>query len=329
MLPQEQQQQQQQQQSQTRAKSKINPFMPSSIKPRMSFERRRWAHIFPLRSDGTPIYAHINWTTVRTNNNNNNNGELGGTSSSADNVNLVSPPLPPQQPPHFATSRTSGSSNILSINTNVSLYANDKVSPPIHQQPHQHQQHQQVSASSTQSQSGGGGAKKLGRQYSGGANSNKYKFNVIINKENWDTLNNESESMATMKTGVAWKSLTMPACLPLTTDFFPNKNAWNKNFACSSNYSLLLDDIREQYGYNNFEYSSKITMAQVFTELVGHRLALGFQMVVPKDTFNTSASKITLFLGSFNLKERKKGTFNGTPPAKKKSKNFASLECQI
>ena len=28
----------------------------------MSFERRRWAHTFPLRSDGTPIFQH--WTSV-------------------------------------------------------------------------------------------------------------------------------------------------------------------------------------------------------------------------------------------------------------------------
>jgi len=43
--------------------SKVNPFAPSSFKPRMSFERRRWAHTFPLRSDGTPIFQH--WTSVR------------------------------------------------------------------------------------------------------------------------------------------------------------------------------------------------------------------------------------------------------------------------
>ena len=41
---------------------KVNPFKPSSYKPKMSFERRRWAHTFPLRSDGTPIFQH--WTSV-------------------------------------------------------------------------------------------------------------------------------------------------------------------------------------------------------------------------------------------------------------------------
>lgn len=40
----------------------INPFSPSTIKVRMSFDRRRFAHLFPLRSDGTPIFQH--WMTV-------------------------------------------------------------------------------------------------------------------------------------------------------------------------------------------------------------------------------------------------------------------------
>lgn len=45
----------------------------------------------------------------------------------------------------------------------------------------------------------------------------------------------------------------------------------------------MLDEIREQYGCPQNEH--KISMEQVFYELVGHRLAMGFQMVVPKDTF--------------------------------------------
>jgi len=53
----------------------------------------------------------------------------------------------------------------------------------------------------------------------------------------------------------------MPACLPLTTDFFPKKTTWSKMFAISSDYSLLLDEIREQYGYNN--QNSKISIEQV------------------------------------------------------------------
>jgi DEP domain-containing protein 5 len=86
---------------QKRVKSKVNPFQPSSIRPKMSFERRRWAHTFPLRSDGTPIYQH--WISVRpypeystTNNNsqvssvfsnNNNNNIINSTTTPALNTN--------------------------------------------------------------------------------------------------------------------------------------------------------------------------------------------------------------------------------------------------
>ena len=102
--------------------------------------------------------------------------------------------------------------------------------------------------------------------------------------------------MATMKTGVAWKSLTIPSCLPLTTDFFPSKN-FKKNFLCSSNYTLLLDDdIREQYGYSNYgSEQNKIPMEKVFNDLVGHRLAMGFQMVVSKNNKDNNSSSSFMY----------------------------------
>lgn len=51
-------------------KTKLNPFMPSSIKQRISSQRRPWAHIFPLRSDGSPLLDH--WFSVK------NNGPAAG-----------------------------------------------------------------------------------------------------------------------------------------------------------------------------------------------------------------------------------------------------------
>jgi len=66
------------------ATSKVNPFAPSSFKPRMSFERRRWAHTFPLRSDGTPIFQH--WTTVQ----GQSDPILSPISSSLSNNNVMS-----------------------------------------------------------------------------------------------------------------------------------------------------------------------------------------------------------------------------------------------
>jgi hypothetical protein len=128
----------------------------------------------------------------------------------------------------------------------------------------------------------------LMKQKQQAVNGASTKNNGTQIKANWE-LSNLDETVTIVKTSVAWKSLTTPACLPLTTDFFPNRETWNKKFSCSSAYSLLLDEIREQYGYTNYQYHNKITMAQVFNELVGHRLAMGFQIVVPKNTFTYSS----------------------------------------
>ena len=209
-----------------RIKSKINPFMPSTIKPRMSFERRRWAHIFPLRSDGTIIFP--NWTQVKTN----------------SNLLEMNPPL--------------------ASDNNSQAQISNHISPPL----------SKISPLGTANNSGGGigsiggiGGLKMGRQASGGANStNKI---AVINKENFDTMMGSNENLnlnsansaynlmmmmssssnggggmysATMKTGVAWKSLTMPACLPLTTDCCPSKKRWNNNFSLLSHYRLLLGE---------------------------------------------------------------------------------------
>lgn len=66
---------------------KVNPFTPSASKPKMSFERRRWVHAFPLRSDGTPIYQH--WTTVQTQNEFDNPSPIG--ESYSEDIKNVSP----------------------------------------------------------------------------------------------------------------------------------------------------------------------------------------------------------------------------------------------
>lgn len=63
--------------------------MPSSITQRMSSQRRPWAHIFPLRSDGTPMFPH--WTTVKSNNDMFNSNEFSNrnfsTGSAGSNLN--------------------------------------------------------------------------------------------------------------------------------------------------------------------------------------------------------------------------------------------------
>ena len=73
------------------APPKCNPFAPSSFAPRMSFERRRWAHAFPLRSDGTPIFQH--WTSVQTQNELESLSPIAASSytNNSDDIRNISP----------------------------------------------------------------------------------------------------------------------------------------------------------------------------------------------------------------------------------------------
>lgn len=79
----------------------------------------------------------------------------------------------------------------------------------------------------------------------------------------------EQEWTPAMTTGVDWKSLTIPACLPITTDYFPDKRSLHNDYVVSD-YTLLPEDI-------SFEISQSertcLTTAEVFTELISQRLA--------------------------------------------------------
>ncbi|KAF2363070.1 Winged helix-turn-helix DNA-binding domain [Trinorchestia longiramus] len=105
-------------------------------------------------------------------------------------------------------------------------------------------------------------------------------------------------------TGVDWKSLTLPACLPITTDFFPSEESIQKDYVVS-NYALLPTDVNEpnrghhdkpEYG-ENVERKllppvfgrTRLTPAQTFSEIVSQRLAQGFQLILPKEETRSSA----------------------------------------
>ncbi|XP_037068810.1 LOW QUALITY PROTEIN: GATOR complex protein Iml1-like [Pollicipes pollicipes] len=77
--------------------------------------------------------------------------------------------------------------------------------------------------------------------------------------------------------GVDWKSLTTPACLPITTDYFPDERSLQKDYLLTE-YSILPDDINspEDAGAAHRQLSTR----EVFTEMVSQRLCQGFQLIV-------------------------------------------------
>ncbi|CAG7725373.1 unnamed protein product [Allacma fusca] len=86
-----------------------------------------------------------------------------------------------------------------------------------------------------------------------------------------------------LTTGVDWKSLTIPACLPITTDYFPDDKSLQIDYVLSE-YSLLPDDVNADYAQQRAVYRTPLTTKQVFFEIVSQRLAQGFQLIVrPKE----------------------------------------------
>lgn len=91
--------------------------------------------------------------------------------------------------------------------------------------------------------------------------------------------------------GVDWKSLTIPACLPLTTDYFPDERSLQVDYLVSD-YSLLPDDVNADYSQQRAVYRRPLNTKEVFVELVSQRLAQGFQLVVRSQSERNAATKV-------------------------------------
>nr|NP_647618.1 increased minichromosome loss 1, isoform B [Drosophila melanogaster]AAN11485.1 increased minichromosome loss 1, isoform B [Drosophila melanogaster] len=89
----------------------------------------------------------------------------------------------------------------------------------------------------------------------------------------------EQEWTPAITTGVDWKSLTIPACLPITTDYFPDKRSLNNDYVISD-YTLLPDDVNHDYAQSRAVYRKPLSTEEVCKEIVSQRLAQGFQLIV-------------------------------------------------
>ncbi|XP_076285697.1 GATOR complex protein Iml1 isoform X7 [Lasioglossum baleicum] len=105
----------------------------------------------------------------------------------------------------------------------------------------------------------------------------------------------EQEWTPALTTGVDWKSLTIPACLPITTDYFPDKRSLQNDYVVSD-YNLLPDDVNTDFAQQRAIYKKPLTTAEVFKELVSQRLAQGFQLIIlptnNKNQSNTPGSAV-------------------------------------
>uniref|UniRef100_A0A3Q1FXX3 DEP domain containing 5, GATOR1 subcomplex subunit n=1 Tax=Acanthochromis polyacanthus TaxID=80966 RepID=A0A3Q1FXX3_9TELE len=75
--------------------------------------------------------------------------------------------------------------------------------------------------------------------------------------------------------GVDWKSLTTPACLPLTTDYFPDRQTLQNDYT-EGCYDLLPHSDLER----REDEAPVMSASQVFEEFICQRLMQGYQIIV-------------------------------------------------
>ncbi|XP_032803029.2 GATOR1 complex protein DEPDC5 isoform X2 [Petromyzon marinus] len=95
--------------------------------------------------------------------------------------------------------------------------------------------------------------------------------------------------------GVDWKSLTTPACLPLTTDYFPDKQSLQNDYS-EGCYDLLPDTFDADR--SDEECVKRLTTQQVYEEFISQRLMQGYQLIVQPRTSKTNVSTPSLPLSS-------------------------------
>uniref|UniRef100_A0AAR2KKS2 DEP domain-containing protein n=1 Tax=Pygocentrus nattereri TaxID=42514 RepID=A0AAR2KKS2_PYGNA len=186
----------------------INPFAPSRMPMKLTSNRRRWMHTFPVGPSGEAIQIHHQTRQ--------NMAELQGNEQ--------------RDPAHT-------SAELLEL-----AY------------------HEATGRRSASRQTGENG--------------------LYITGGNDDCSGSPASSNSTVPSfcctvGVDWKSLTTPACLPLTTDYFPDRQALQNDYT-EGCYDLLPHTDLERRD----DEAPIMTAPRVFEEFICQRLMQGYQIIV-------------------------------------------------
>uniref|UniRef100_A0A8C9VBS2 DEP domain containing 5, GATOR1 subcomplex subunit n=1 Tax=Scleropages formosus TaxID=113540 RepID=A0A8C9VBS2_SCLFO len=198
----------------------INPFAPSRMPMKLTSNRRRWMHTFPIGPSGEPIQIHHQTRQ--------NMAELQGSEqrdpahTSAELLELAY---------HEATGRRTATRLVGESGFYTGVGTDDLTGSP-------------ASSNST-----GTGSLLLS------APPTVPSFCCTV--------------------GVDWKSLTTPACLPLTTDYFPDRQALQNDYT-EGCYDLLPHTDMDRRD----DDAPVMTAPQVFEEFISQRLMQGYQIIV-------------------------------------------------
>ncbi|KAM7401368.1 hypothetical protein PAMA_005520 [Pampus argenteus] len=205
----------------------INPFTPSRMPMKLTSNRRRWMHTFPVGPSGEAIQIHHQTRQ--------NMAELQGSQqrdpahTSAELLELAY---------HEATGRRTTSRQM----ADNGLYI------------------------------GGGMEEFTG---SPGSNNSGALTNRGSSFEDFSVNGPDPMPSFCCTVGVDWKSLTTPACLPLTTDYFPDWQTLQNDYT-EGCYDLLPHSDLER----REDEAPVMSATQVFEEFICQRLMQGYQIIV-------------------------------------------------
>ncbi|XP_023034077.1 GATOR complex protein Iml1 isoform X3 [Drosophila willistoni] len=293
----------------------INPFDPSHVTIKLTSNRRRWTHIFPKGPTGVLIQQH-HYQAVpaksaqrphqqilqqqrslqqqqqqqqqlqqNSNNNNNNDREDYMESTSDEHNDQVSN--------HSLISRSTSTQSFVFGEEKLDFFKrrqNSLMSAMPANVPN---------LTATQAKSYLWGA--TGEQEWTPAittvfpNPGKHLKPIVESEHNFGSAPLEAPTEMVGKgkiiIGVDWKSLTIPACLPITTDYFPDKRSLHNDYVISD-YTLLPDDVNLDYAKSRAVYRKPLSTEEVCKEIVSQRLAQGFQLIVVEEKSPTNPNGV-------------------------------------
>ncbi|CAF3303438.1 unnamed protein product [Rotaria sp. Silwood2] len=264
---------------QARPKALINPFAPASIRIPMAPGRRRWAHTFPMGPHKLPWhFHHLRQTENKT------KQEMSVGVSAC--VHLVLPGTSKRLLNGLVSKRTR---QRVKIRSDSSSRRNRIISPSNYEIKRNSSERKDSGNDENRTNVSGNTRKKSGTDGPmKSSTSKREKKEAII----WGPTGVEPWS-ASMITGIDWKSLTIPASLPITVDVTPSAEELQRDYTHNS-YTLIHAippqnefDKKKKYiqngNVNNENQTPCDNMERqkiTFDELIDQRLSQGFQMII-------------------------------------------------
>ncbi|GAB6030056.1 hypothetical protein CHUAL_005739 [Chamberlinius hualienensis] len=225
----------------------INPFDPSHVTIKLTSYRRRWTHVFPLGPKGIFMQQHHYQAVPQSDSTKDNSEEYSRSiDKSSPEINHASLDARRRKTSSLSTHPFEGVISVEKENKQGiahSFHFQDLVSLRA----------------------------KIQTSSSHPPENSTDKYTTLL----WGATG-EQDWTPSLTTGVDWKSCTVPACLPITTDYFPDKRSIHHDFVVTD-YELIPEYMGSDVPDSN---SSRPPLLDVFRELVCQRLQQGFQIIV-------------------------------------------------